>query len=170
MTAMLPIPGWPGYFVNDGGDVFSSRSSVIRKLSPGLHKGYLHVKVRRGVGRKTQAKVPVHRLVLLAFKGPRPTLSHESRHLDGNELNNRPGNLEWGTSRENSADQIKHGTASWLRSGEQHNGAKLSDYSVDQIRRLLDEGESQTEIARWYGINQKHVSDIALGRTRTIPA
>lgn len=36
----------------------------------------------------------VHRLVLDAFEGPRPP-NHRIRRLDGDLLNNRPGNLLW---------------------------------------------------------------------------
>ena len=164
---MKPIPGYPGYYATDTGDIISDRSGVCRRIASRLHRGYLHVNIKTAPGRQNQHKVPVHRLVLFAFDGPSPGPDHQCRHLDGDALNNRPSNLCWGTAAENLADQILHGTAACLRAGEGHNAAKLSDYSVAQIRRLLAEGETQAEIAWWYGVSQKQVSDIANGRTRT---
>lgn len=51
----------------------------------------------------------VHRLVAAAFCDPSggPVV----RHLDGNKLNNVPENLKWGTTSENYADSVRHGTA-----------------------------------------------------------
>ena len=51
----------------------------------------------------------VHHLVLEAFVGLRKK-GLETRHLDGNPANNRLENLKWGTSLENSADAVRHGT------------------------------------------------------------
>ena len=164
---MKPIPGYPGYYATDTGDIISDRSGVYRRIASRLHHGYLHVNIKTAPGRQNQRKVPVHRLVLLAFDGPRPGPDHQCRHLDGDALHNRPSNLRWGTAAENVADQISHGTASCLRVGERSNAAKLSDYSVAKIRRLLADGETQADIAWWYGVTQEHVSDIANGRTRT---
>lgn len=52
----------------------------------------------------------VHRLVLLAFVGPPATNSAEVCHIDGNPANNQLANLRWGSSSENKADQVRHGT------------------------------------------------------------
>jgi hypothetical protein len=51
----------------------------------------------------------VHRLVGEAFLGPLPP-GLETRHLDGNSLNNAVGNLKYGTHSENMHDQVRHGT------------------------------------------------------------
>lgn len=53
--------------------------------------------------------VYVHRLVCLAFNGVKPTGADCVRHLDGNELNNVPSNLRWGTRKENAQDTTLHG-------------------------------------------------------------
>jgi hypothetical protein len=71
-------------------------------------KGYSHVTLD---GRSR----PVHQLVLEAFVGARPTPKHESRHLDGDSSNNRPGNLEWSTHAENNRDRVRHGTHNNLK-------------------------------------------------------
>jgi len=43
----------------------------------------------------------VARLVCEAFNGPPPEGRNVCMHLDENSRNNRPGNLEWGTQKEN---------------------------------------------------------------------
>lgn len=52
----------------------------------------------------------VHVWVCEAFHGLRPTPDLQVRHLNGNKLDNRPENLQWGTSGENAADTRCHGT------------------------------------------------------------
>ena len=48
----------------------------------------------------------LHRLVLASFTGPHDNLV--VRHKDGNPLNNRLDNLEWGTHQENMKDVAQH--------------------------------------------------------------
>lgn len=56
-----------------------------------------------------QATHEVHRLVALAFLGPRPE-GQEVRHLDGDRTNCTASNLAYGTRSENLADAQRHGT------------------------------------------------------------
>lgn len=51
----------------------------------------------------------VHRLVLEAFVGPCPE-GMETRHLNGDRVDNRLENLTWGTPFENAMDRQLHGT------------------------------------------------------------
>lgn len=103
------------YEVSDLGRVRSLDREVItshgvtrryrgRPLTPSVgNHGYLVVSVGRRVKRT------VHSLVAEAFIGPRPN-GQEVRHKDGNALDCRAANLEYGTSRDNTADAIRHGT------------------------------------------------------------
>lgn len=50
----------------------------------------------RGIG-----TVKVHRVVCEAFHGPPPRVDSVVIHRDENGINNREGNLKWGTQREN---------------------------------------------------------------------
>lgn len=104
----------------------------------------------------------VHRLVLLAFVGPCP-MDQEARHLDGNQRNNRLSNLAWGTRQENTDDRMRHGT---VPKSERHWNCKLTDEQVREIRELVQQGYTQTNIAAQFGISQNHVSDIHNGRRR----
>lgn len=104
------VPGWPGYEVSSWGRVKSWRRHGVvpppRILTPTLNPaGYYFVGLYRDGKRKVWT---VHRLVALCFQGPRPD-GMETRHLDGNPLNNHPWNLKYGTSSENNRDRVKHG-------------------------------------------------------------
>jgi hypothetical protein len=160
MIILEPIPGFPQYLASDNGDIISIRERIPKTLKASMHKGYLHVNVKKGYGRSTQVKVPVHNLILLAFHGPKKLDNYECRHLDGNALNNTPDNLKWGTKLENTQDQIKHGTAVFLRKGEKHPCSKLTEIQVLKIKKDIISGEKQSSIATRYGIDQRHVSDI----------
>ena len=162
---MKKIPGYEGYYATEDGQVISVRTGQQRILSQRIHKGYLHVQIRKGIGRHTRVKVPVHQLVLSAFKGEKKSPELVSRHLNGNELNNHSYNLEWGTILENNLDSIKHGTAVCLRIGERHHHSKLKQHDVLDIERRVLCGEKQSSIATLYSISQRHVSDIKLHKT-----
>jgi hypothetical protein len=103
-----PVVGFEGqYEVSDHGQVVSLRSGdrLVRKLHIDAC-GYLRVSFK--VGDRT-ANRRVHSLVAEAFVGPRPD-GMVVRHLDGNQLNNRPANLRYGTQAENAQDMLIHGT------------------------------------------------------------
>lgn len=162
---MREIPGYPGYYVTEDGDVFSMRSVECRPLVKQLHKGYYHVFVKHGFGRKTKVKMPVHQLVLMAYVGPKPFAEAVTRHLNGNCLDNHISNLMWGTVKENVQDSLKHKTAACIRLGELHPCSKLKKEDVLAIRTAVFNGTRQIDIAKQYAISSKHVSDIKLGRT-----
>lgn len=65
--------------------------------------------------------------------------------------------VEWGTSAENKADMVRHGTR---MVGERHPNAKLNKGDVSEIRRRLSRGESQGEIAASYGVGKGQISRI----------
>jgi len=109
-----PIPGYEGrYDVSDQGQV---RSWLGRwpgrplpftlKLFPG-HGGYLQLRLADPGGSMRNARV--HKLVLLAFRGPPPP-GMQARHADGNPTNNRLSNLNWSSRSRNMRDAVRHGT------------------------------------------------------------
>ena len=93
----------------------------------------------------------VYRLVCTAFNGPKPTPKHEVRHLDGNPLNNHADNLKWGTSAENKADCLRHGTR---HQGERHNFAKLT---ADQVKAIRASTGYFRDVAAQFGISPNYV-------------
>lgn len=163
---MRDIPGYPGYLATDEGHIYSKRTGQLKQVKASMHKGYLHVNVKHGVGRSTKVKRPVHQLVLLAHVGPRPSDHHDSRHLNGDGLDNRSINLAWGTRAENVADAIKHGTAVCLRRGLNHPRCRISDADIQDIRAACAAGEAYNSIGRRYRIDPAYISRIFRGLDR----
>ena len=106
-----------------------------------------HVSVHPG---KYCRGIPVHQLVMLAFHGP-PPAGMEVMHLNGNPVDNRPENLQYGTHSQNMTDMYRLGKGP----------LKLSPEEVRQIRFGLACGWSPKELAAAYG-----VSDTCIRRIR----
>jgi hypothetical protein len=159
-----PIPGWPHYEVSEWGDV--RRVAAWRKRRPGAvlapffrDNGYAQVHLY-AEGRRR--RFLVHRLVALAFLGRQPSPHHEVAHLNGNRANNHYSNLRWVRHRENEAHKQLHGT---LLRGAQIGTARLDERRVREIKRALDGGESQSAVARRFGVSASTVHLIARGRS-----
>lgn len=149
MTTWKPVVGWEEFYeVSDDGQVRrfeyvkvgggGSRQvipagPVASRVNPA---GYLGVTLVRAPRRWV---VHVHRLVIEAFVGPRPSPKHEVRHLDGDKSNNSAANLAWGTSSENKLDVIRHGRHPHARKTECHRG-----HPFDERNTLLRPSESGT--------------------------
>lgn len=104
-----PVPGYERtYEVSSLGRVRSLRRTTtpggIRKLRLNTH-GYVDVNLSQDNRVVTHR---VHKLVMLAFCGPRPD-GHEVRHLNGDPTDNRRENLAYGTVSENRLDITRHG-------------------------------------------------------------
>lgn len=69
--------------------------------------------------------------------------------------------MRWVLHVENHADSVRHGTHSFAT---RFKPSKLTDDDIKAIRRLLDEGWTQTKIATKFGVFQTMVSHIKLGR------
>jgi hypothetical protein len=152
--------GW--YDVSSLGRVRSwrMRGRNTRAAEPHLMKlpickrGYRVVRIR--VGR--DGLHYVHRIVCEAFHGAPPPGRNDCRHLDGDELNNLPENLSWGSRLENMMDMKSHGRHNH---GQRHSQAKLRDVDVREIRRLYAAGEmNMPEIGRRFGVTDGHVCNI----------
>lgn len=103
-----PIPGWEDlYAISSHGRVKSFHFAKPRILRPGANpKGYLHVCLHRD---RQQTIGRLHVLVAAAFLGSRPD-GAVIRHLNGDQTDNRPENLAYGTVAENNRDMVAHGT------------------------------------------------------------
>jgi hypothetical protein len=114
------VPEYPTVTVDSDGNVYRTETGELLK-SHASGKGYLYVTVRPTHG------VPVHRLVCLAFHGPKGSSRNQVRHLDGNKLNNAASNLKWGTPVEDTDDRRRHGT---ILRGERHGNCRLKSHQV----------------------------------------
>ena len=107
----------------------------------------------------------VHRLVLEAFVGPPPTVSHEGAHLNGNAQDNRATNLVWATHAENMAMDRGNNHA---HRRTQNPSAKLTEADVASIRHAYQQRRSsfwgRRDLARKYGISEQQTLRNAQGR------
>jgi hypothetical protein len=155
---MKPIPGHAGYFATDEGEIASDRSGAIRLLKSRIWKGYRIVTMSAA---RARHRLPVHRLVTLAYRGLPIDEGQEARHLNGCSLDNRPGNLVWGTRLENVADAIRHGT---IGPGMRARRRKLSDVQVVEIRRRYQAGEQAVTLEDEFKISAGYAAKLAKGQ------
>lgn len=150
-------PEFPGLVVGDCGTLWGPSG---RRLKPftGARDTYLQFNLYLSPGRWKRHMV--HAAVCTAFHGPRPK-GLIVRHLDGDSVNNRAGNLRWGTQEENEADKILHGTAP---QGENHGAAKLTETEVIEIRSAPQRRGIITELAMTYGVSHSTITNIRTGR------
>lgn len=118
------------YLISPTGDIFSLKRN--RWLHPYKDShGYFQVSLFKN---KKRADKLVHHLVLEMYGEPRQK-GQVARHLNGNKIDNRIGNLAWGTRKENVEDMRRHDQMPNHR-GESNGRAKLTERKVKLIRRL----------------------------------
>lgn len=150
-----PIPGYPGYYAAVTGDIYSNRRGWHRMTPRPASKGKGYKVIHLRVGTRKLSPLQ-HKLVLLAYVGPRPDETYMARHLNGNPADNRLENLAWGTAVENAADARRHGTAVWIRNyGERHGSAKLTEAQVFEIEQRARAGEPRPALATEYGVSRE---------------
>lgn len=139
-----PIPGYAYYEASSLGRI----RSIAREVNGYSHRGCRPVKMKRQAKMMSQnvrgsgylyvclctdgmeRKEQVHKLILLAFKGPCPS-GMQACHRDGNPKNNAASNLRWDTPKRNQADRIGHGTD---KRGEDVGTAKYKTEDVASIK------------------------------------
>ena len=104
-TPIHILPGYEcciEYYVNDRGDVKSTKGQIERMLKQRVNKnGYRQVNLTQRIGRKKTITVLTHKLVALAFLDPPNTKPGRSKacsrisHIDGCKTNNVVENLKW---------------------------------------------------------------------------
>jgi hypothetical protein len=156
------IPGFPGYRVGSDGTVWSNRcnrkSGWVQRRTWISRGGYprLDLSVNNRPVRCTVAH-----LVLVAFVGPRKPGTVARHFPDNDKTNNSPNNLQWGTLKENTADQKLAGT---LPIGEKVWSAKLTASDVRKIRKLRRQrGLSHQRIADQFGVGRSQIQRICAG-------
>ena len=151
-----PIHGWDGLYSagTDGLIYRMDRGEPSPLAGSPTSKGYLTVSLSRGKW-ETHS---VHKLVCETFYGPAPFDGAQVRHMDGNQTNNRPENLDWGTQEDNWADRRVHGRGM----GSAHHSAKLTPAMVEAIRASK---ASQRALATQYGVSQSTIQEVCAGKT-----
>lgn len=170
MEEWRPVVGWEGiYEVSCLGRIrrivsgHSTYSGRILNVSSYAH-GYPFIRLRY-MGRTT--KVPLHKLVAEAFLGPRPP-KHEVNHKDGDKANAKANNLEYVTGSENNLHAYRFLSRKPSPSyGATNGSSKLTAIQVAEIRASYDAGNTQTVIAKQYGVSQRTISLIVRRETWT---
>ncbi len=158
------IPGFDKYLVSTDGEVVSEHFGKFKTLKPCRHKhGYPMVSLQRpegGVGNAVSRTV--HEIVLTTFRGPKKP-GQECRHLDGNEKNPNLSNLVWGTTFENAADRVRHGTATGgSLPGEKNPTSLLTD---DAVRDIRSSPLTAVALGKKYNVHKTTVQLVRTGKT-----
>jgi len=105
--------------------------------------------------------IRVNRAVLLAHVGEPPTPEHHAAHRNGDRTDNRVSNLDWLTPKENSKDQLEHGTR--VRGERVAHLARLTD---DLARSIWTDPRTIREIAEDHKITYWQVWSLKNGNSR----
>lgn len=113
-----PIKDFPGYFIHPDGYVISRKSGkelrMAGNMRGGKTKGYDTVTLMQNgvqVGRMVYRLVAEHFLDRVDGK-------NDVNHKDGNKLNNKVGNLEWASRKDNMRHSVMTGL--WTSPTEEH--------------------------------------------------
>ena len=162
---MKEIPDHPGYWVTREGQIWSKKQTKGKflRLTPNAG-GYLVFSW--SYGRYVRSSTLVHRAVALAYL-PNPENKYSVNHLDGNKLNNHVQNLAWATREEQRGHWLYTlgGLEKWQERfrGSKNHKSKLAPH-INEIKRLLRQGLTVTEIARLYSVSFTSIYDIKRGR------
>ena len=95
--------------------------------------------------------MPVQHIVALAFLGERPERM-DVRHIDGDKLNNKVDNLNYGTRSENNYDITEHGKR------------KIPKHVVELVKESKEQGKV---LAKRLGISEGWISQVRIGNLRS---
>lgn len=158
-----PVPYEPFdavYSVSNLGRVKPNTPSRFSKnkaafLKPTTRRKYLHVSLYAD-GRRMSAFV--HKMVALAFIGPKPFPTAIVCHKDDIRHNNQADNLEWGTTKSNADTRDANGHVTW---GSKNGHARLTENDVVRIRALYAQGGiTQQDLARQFAVSGPTVNNI----------
>lgn len=156
------IPGFPDYFVDNTGDVWSRKSGKLLRLSPGLDTyGYPYV-VLYVNGKPFNRKV--HRLVMLTFVGPLPK-NHHTDHKDFIRINNYLSNLHYLPKGVNSCRLSPEGRLNQIK-GARMNTPFSVDIAKQAVRDYRAGNTTHREVALKHKMDTSTVTRLCLGQTR----
>lgn len=156
------IPGMPMYEVSDKGEVWSKWTSVLLRCTAGSNKYLRATLTVPTLSGNVERYFTIHRLVLLAFRGPCPK-GFQGAHLNGDRGDPRLSNLAWVHPKENAAHRLLHGTQV---QGESSPNTQTTDAQAIEVRRLAtEEGWRGATIARHLRISIKAVNNLLRGLT-----
>jgi hypothetical protein len=144
------LRGWEDYDASDAGDIRMRKTGRVRALNQ--RAGYIRIR-RRASG--PRSAVLVHQLVASAWLGPCPP-GHVVDHVDNDESNNRPSNLQYVTQRENIGRAARAGRC----------GKALSLEAVGEMRSLYSGARGQQiALAARFGVSVRTVHNVVTRKT-----
>jgi len=159
---ILPIPGFPDYFADNNGVIWSAKRGFKVRLIQQLSYKYYIVRLRANGKGHTKK---VHALIALTFLGPRPE-GKEACHKDDNKEDNHLENIKYDTHGNNMRDAVKNGKHFAL-AGVDHPGSIFSYEEVYEIKRRLSLKHKYKDIALDFQVNPKIVYSISQDLTYT---
>lgn len=151
MEVWKPIPGCPKYEASNLGRVRNKTADRI--LRPGFNLGGYAQYTLGKYGGRHQA----HKLIMLAFVGPRPPDKPDINHINGIKADNRLENLEYCTKSYNKIHSI---SVLGKTRGESHGNSKITNENVREIRRLAANGTAHKVIAAQFSMTRGNISYI----------
>lgn len=162
MNTWKPAFGFEGiYEISDCGEVrrvlASTGARVGAILKPYKTKtGYLQFDLRKG---GKYLKKYAHRLVLQTFVGDSDLTAN---HKNGVKSDNRVGNLEWISNKENLLHACR---VLGKRQGKNHWASKLNAQAVRVARKLAAQGVTHEVLAKRFGVSRVTMTCAIIGRT-----
>lgn len=144
------------YMISNTGELFSLRFNKIMSPSK-LPNGYLQAIIHTDDGNYHKL---IHRLVAEAFIEHSPE-RNVVNHKNGKKDRNWVGNLEWVTNQEN----MDHAVATGLidNKGENQVNHKYTTEQIEMVCKLLESGDSNTEVAKKLAIPRHIVEHVKNG-------
>ena len=152
------------YHVLPFGNIWSDYKGDILNTSATNSAGYLQVRLQQSNG--DAPNFYVHRLIGLLKYGRELADGEESRHLDGDNRNNRIENIEFGTTKDNANDRILHGTSGIRYTEEQVRMVRAFGPLVGDTAKKRRHGISKAKIMKRAGVNSGAIGPIAERKRR----
>lgn len=146
------------YYATEDGKIYSTAWGYTIQRKPTIsRKGYYYINLSDN--NKKVFRVAFHQFIWVFFKRTFDQ-SKQINHIDYNKTNNAISNLELITPKENIDHAKLHGKYNNPLKGEIHGMAKLKEKQVIDIRNLVKNGKTRTEVAKIYGVSTILISKI----------
>jgi len=153
---MVQIPGFPRYYVNLKGQVWSQCSGGYLKDIGS--KNYSSIGLYEGAKKAYWSKAKILLTTFVRLPAPKEV----ARHLDDDNSNNDLSNLAWGTIKQNGEDSVRNGKRP---RGADHWKSKLQPLDVVNILINCSKREDKIRFANMYKIVTTTIYSICAGES-----
>ena len=150
----------PDYAISNFGRVFSLATERLIRQEPNSC-GYMRFGWQETP--KKRSKVLTHREVALLFLSDESADGKQVNHKDGNKQNNHAANLEWVTGSENTAHAYANGLVPSKKGIRRGSGIKHSVETIRNVKWLIADGKTNSEVATSLKMDRSYVSEIRRG-------